>query len=171
VSQAESASPSFPPLPVRLPTKPSRAPWVILGVIVVFCLLTFGGALALYLWSRERFESKDLFKATSIEITYHVKSPLTKTVVVNDPAAVKRMIDALSIISMQPGAQVALASPTYVVLHLPDGKQARLTFVSQTQLDRANWGMLYVSPAFYQKVNEEASRIEGKPIDIMRPVN
>jgi hypothetical protein len=172
VSHTESVSPeTFPPLPVRPPSKPSRAPWFIFSGIALFCLLMFGAALALFLWSREKFDSKDLKKATSIEIAYMVKSPQTKTVTINDPATVKRLLDALDIINTQPGAQVALTNQPYLIFHLAGGKQARLVFVNQQQIDRANWGLLYVTPTFYQKVNEELSRAEGKPIDIMRPNN
>ncbi len=168
----ESISPeNFPPLPVWPPSKPSRAPWFVFAGIAVFCLIMFGAAVALFLWSRARFESKDLKKATAIDITYMVKGVPSKTVVVNDPAAVKRLIDALDIISTQPGAQVKMVNQPELIFHLPDGKQARVIFVNQQQLDRSNWGLLYVAPAFYHKVNEELTRAEGKPIDILKPNN
>ena len=63
--------------------------------IAVFCLVTFGAALGLYLWSREAFGSNDLKKATSVTITYALKGNSTKSVVVSDPAELQDLLDAL----------------------------------------------------------------------------
>jgi len=158
-------------LPARPPSRSSRVPLFIWGGIALFCLVTFGSALGLYLWSRDEFESKDLKTATAFKITYVVKGNLTKTVEVTDPAAVKGLLDALDITDTQMGPQFSTNSGAAVDFTLPDGKSARIRFVSQTQPDRMGWGMIMVTPTFYHKVNETASKAEGKPIDIMRPMN
>jgi hypothetical protein len=172
VSKVEPlSSPGPEPLPARPPSKPSRVPLLIWGGVALFCLVMFGSAIVLYLWSREEFESRDLKKATAFRITYVLKGNQVKTVEVTDPAAVKGLVDALEITQTQMGPQFSTSNQAAVDVTLPGGKSARLKFVSQTQLDRMNWGMLMVTPSFYRKVNETASKAEGKPIDILRVDN
>jgi hypothetical protein len=172
VSQVEPVSSHDPDVhPDRPPSRPSRVPLFIWSGIALFCLVMFGGALGLYLWSRDEFESKDLKKATAFKITYVVKGTQTKTIDVTDPAAVQGLVDALQITETRMGPQFTPPNKAAVEFILPDGKTARITFVNPTQLDRMNWGMIMVTPAFYQKVNDTASKAEGKPIDIMRNNN
>jgi hypothetical protein len=172
VSQVEPvSSPDPEPLPARPPSRPSRVPLLIWGGIALFCLTMFGGALVLYLWSRDELESRDLKKATAFKITYVLKRNQTNTVDVTDPAAVKDLADALEITSTMMGAQFSTSNSAAVDVTLPGGKSARLKFVSPTQLDRAGWGMLMVTPSFHRKVNEAASKAAGKPVDISRTDN
>lgn len=172
MSQVEPvSSPSPEPLPARPPSQPSRLPLFIWGGIALFCLLMFGSAIALFLWSRGEFESRDLKKATAFRITYVLKGNQVKTVDVTDPTAVQGLVDALDITSTQMGAQFSTSNQSAVDVTLPGGKSAHLTFVTQTQIDRRGWGMLMITPSFYRKVNEAASQAAGKPIDILRVDN
>ena len=171
MSQVEPvSSPGPESLPARPPSKPSRVPLLIWGGIALFCLVMFGSALGLYLWSRDEFGSQDLKKATAFRITYVVKGNY-KTVDVTDPAAVKGLVDALDMTDTVMGPQYSTSNNAGVDVTLPNGKSARLKFVNQTQLDRANWGMIMVTPSFYHKVNETASNAAGKPIDILKTDN
>jgi hypothetical protein len=158
-------------LPDRPPSKPSRLPRFLWAGIALFCLVMFGSALALFLWSRDAFSSKDLLKAQSVKITYLMKGKQTKSVVVNDPAELKALLDALKITDTQPGQPWTMQITGSVEFTLPDGTVARTMFVSQRQLERTGWGQVMVEPDFYRKVNEIATRAEGKPIDIMRVDN
>ncbi|HKI31468.1 MAG TPA: hypothetical protein VKA46_06345 [Gemmataceae bacterium] len=166
--QGSSATPARPPSP------PSRAPLFIWSGVALFCLLMFGSALGLFLWSREAFSSKDLKTATSLKINYllaGMKPAATKTVVVNDPAEVRTLLDALEITDSRMGPQWGISNQGSVDFTLADGTIAHATFVNRTQLDRANWGQVYVTDAFYRKVNEAATRAEGRPIDVMKVNN
>jgi hypothetical protein len=158
-------------MPERPASQPSRVPLVIWSSIALLCLVLFGSALGLFLWSREAFSSKDLKKATAVKITYYVRGGQTKSVEVKDPAELKSLLDALEIDHADTGMQVGLANQGSVDFTLPDGTNARVMFVKPTQLNRANWGQVYVTPAFYQKVNDIATRAEGRPIDIMKTNN
>ena len=155
-------------VPVRPPSKPSRLPLFIWIGIAVFCLVTLSAALALFVWSRKAFSSEDLKQATSIKIVYVLRGNRTEEVVVDDPADLKSLLDALVIseAEMAPVFQPNLAGT--VVFTLPGGKVAETTFGSRTQLNRTNWGYVIVSPDFYHKVNEIARRAKGRPIDIMK---
>lgn len=158
-------------LPDRPPSKPSRLPRFLWAGIALFCLVMFGSALGLYLWSRDAFSSKDLLKAQSVKITYQVKGKQSKSIVVNDPAEVKALLDTLKITDTRMGPQYGLTTGGAVEFTLPDGTVARTQFVNNMQLDRANWGQVMVEPDFYRKVNEIATRAEGKPIDVIRVDN
>jgi hypothetical protein len=158
-------------LPSRPPSKPSRVPLLIWVGIALFCLVMFGSALALFLWSREALSSKDLKRATSVRINYLVKGNRTKSVVVNDPAELQALMDALEITDTRPGAHIGLTNGGAVDFTLPSGKVAHTTFVNQTQLYRTGWGQVTVTSEFHRKVNEIATRAEGKPIDVIRVDN
>ena len=173
MSEVKQAPPSQGPegIPGRPPSRPSRVPLYIWSGIALFCLVMFGAALGIFLWSREALSSKDLKKATAIKITYVLKGNRTKSVDVNDPAEVKKLLDALEIGETQMGSQFTQTNGASVDFTLPGGKSASVKFMNQSQLERVDWGWLYVSPAFYQKVNEVISRAEGRKIDIMRMDN
>ncbi len=158
-------------VPARPPSPPSRLPLAIWAVIAVFCLIMFGTALGLFLWSRDSLGSRDLKKATAIKITYALKAGTTKSVEITDPAAVKDLLDALVITDARSGVQYGINSRSSVEFTLANGEVTRIVFVDNTQLDRANWGAVFVTPAFRQKVNEAATRTEGRPIDILRQDN
>jgi hypothetical protein len=158
-------------LPVRPPSKKSRLPLVIWAGIAIFCLVMFGTALGLFLWSRKAFSSEDLKTASSVKVNYLLKGNQTKSVVVNDPAELRALLDALKITDTQPGQPWTMQITGTVEFSLPDGTVARTMFVSQRQLERTGWGQVMVEPDFYRKVNEIATRAEGKPIDIMRVDN
>jgi hypothetical protein len=158
-------------IPVRPASKPSRVPLMIWSGIALLCLVLFGSALALFLWSREAFGSKDLKKATAVKITYYVRGGQVKSVHVNDPAELKGLLDALEITDTNSRIQYGLANQGSVDFTLPDGTNARVMFVNKTQLDRSNWGRIDVTPAFYEKVNEIATRAEGRPVDILKTNN
>jgi hypothetical protein len=155
----------------RPPSKPSRVPLYIWAGIALFCLVMFGSALGLYLWSRKAFSSEDLKTAKSVKINYVLKGNKVKVVVVNDPAELQALLDALTITDTQTGQQWAIQVAGSVEFTLPDGTVAQTTFVSQRQLDRTGWGQVLVEPDFYRKVNEIATRAEGRPIDVMRVDN
>ena len=173
MSQVEPVSSHSPEvLPARPPSQPSRLALLIWAGVALFCLVMFGSALGLYLWSRERFESKDLKQATAFKITYVLKGNRTKTVEVTDPAAVQGLVDALEITSTQMGPYYAGTNNQAAVdVTLPDGRSAHLVFMTQTQINRTGWGIIMTTPAFYRKINEAASKAEGKPIDILRVDN
>jgi hypothetical protein len=172
VSEVGQAPPSGAEgVPVRPPSPKSRVPLFIWVGIALFCLAMFGAALALYLWSREAFSSKDLKQAKSVTISYVLRGNRTKTVVVNDPAELQPLLDALKIIDTQPGLNYGLTQGGAVEFTLPDGTVAQARFVNQNLLDRTRWGGVLVEPGFYRKVNEIATRAEGKPIDVMRVDN
>lgn len=172
MSEVQQAAPQGPEgVPVRPPSPPSRVALYIWAGIALFCLVMFGAALGLFLWWREAFTSKDLKTATELRITYVLKGNKAKSVVVNDPAEVKKLLDALEITDTQTGMFFGINSAGGVDFTLPKGKVAGIKFVSPTQLDRMGWGQVYVTPTFYRQVNEAASRAEGRPIDIMRADN
>jgi hypothetical protein len=158
-------------VPARPPSRPSRLPRYIWTGIALFCLIMFGSALALFFWSREALSSNDLKTATAFRINYITKGNLTKSVDVNDPAEVKRLLDALQIHDSRMGPQFNQTAGGSVVFTLPRGKSATVKFLNQGQLERADWGWVFVSSEFYQKVNEAASRAEGRRIDVMRVDN
>lgn len=168
MSQVEQSPPPGPEgAPARPPSRPSRAALYIWAGIALFCLVMFGAALGLFLWSRDRFNSKDLKQATALKITYVLKGNVRKSLAVNDPAEVKQLLDALEITDAMMGPQSNMNAGS-VDFTLRDGQVATVQFLSQTQLDRARWGWMYVTPQFYHKVNELLSRTEKRPIDIMR---
>jgi hypothetical protein len=172
VSEVGQAPPSGAEgVPVRPPSQPSRVPLMIWCGIAVFCLAMFGAALVLWLWSRDALSSKDLKTATSVTITYQLKGNKTKSVVVNDPVELKALLDTLTITDTQTGAHYALTSGGGVDFTLPNGTVAKTMFVNQTQLYRTNWGLIIIGPDFYRKVNEIATRAEGRPIDVSRVDN
>jgi hypothetical protein len=170
VSQVESAPPQGPEVtPPRPPSRPSRAALFIWVGIAAFCLLMFGSALGLFIWSHTAFDSKDLKKAKSVKITYHLRNNVIKSVVVDDPAKLAELLDSLEIVRADMGGPSFWSQRQAAVdFTLPGGKGARVTFQSPTQLDRANWGPVYVTPAFHRKVNEILSAAEKRPIDIMK---
>ncbi len=155
----------------RPPSRPSRLPLLICGGIALLCLVLFGTALVLFLWSRDEFDSRDLKKATAFRITYVVQGNQTKTVEVSDPAAVRELANALDITDTIMGAQFAAPNKAAVDVTLPNGRSARLTIISPTQIDRMGWGAIMVTPSFYRKVNEAASKAAGKSIDLLRVDN
>jgi hypothetical protein len=168
MSEVEQAPPPGPEkLPARPPSKPSRAPLYIWTGIALFCLVMFGSALGIFLWSSDRFSSKDLKRATALKINYVLKGNVKKSLTVNDPAEVKGLLDALEITDTMMGPQSPTNAGT-VEFTLPDGNVAVIRFISPTQLDREKWGWLYVTPRFHRKVNEALSAAEKRPIDIMR---
>jgi hypothetical protein len=171
MSEIQQAPPqSYDPIPVRPPSRPSRVPLYIWVGIGLFCLVMFGSALGLFLGTREAFSSKDLKKATSLKINFVLKGNVTKTLVVNDPAEVNRLLDALTITDTQMGPQSKNSGGT-VEFTLGNGKVAVVQFMSQTQLNRDDWGWVYVTMEFYRAVNDTLSRTEGRKIDIMRNDN
>jgi hypothetical protein len=172
VSEVGQAPPSGAEgVPVRPPSPPSRVPLFIWVVIAVLCLALFGAALALYLWSREAYSSKDLKRATSVTISYTLKGNRTRTVAVNNPAELQALLDTLEITDTKPGIHYGATTGGTVDFTLPDGTVAQTRFVTQTQLDRTSWGQVSIGPGFYRKVNEIATRGEPKPIDVMRVDN
>jgi hypothetical protein len=171
VSEVGQAPPSGAEgVPVRPPSPPSRVPLYIWAGIAVLCLALFGAALGLYLWSREAYSSKDLKRATSVKINYVLRGNRPKSVVV-DGAELQALLDALVITEAHPGIHYGLSTGGTVDFTLPDGAVAQTRVMSQTALDRTNWGQVQVEPGFYRKVNEIATRAEGKPIDVMRVDN
>lgn len=158
-------------LPARPPSPPSRAPRVIWAGIALFCLLMFGAAVCVFLWSREMTGSRDLKKATSLTIGYTLKGRTAKSVTVSDPAEVRDLLDALEITETRPGWFGGPSPLGWVEFVLPDGTVARAVFVSPTQLDRANWGQVFVTRRFYEKANDVASQAEGRRIDLLKPDN
>jgi hypothetical protein len=159
------AGQTYPPegLPARPPSEPSRVPRLIWAGIALFCLLMFGGALGLFLWSRQVGGSRDLKRATSLTISYTVKGAQQKSIAVSDPAEVRDLLDALEITDTQSGLFAAQSAP--------GGKSARVVFVGPTVLDRSNWGQVHVTRRFYDKVCDVASKAEGRKIDILRSDN
>ncbi len=168
VGQAPSSG--FEAVPVRPPSPPSRAPRYIWCGLALLCLVAFGAALGIYLWSREAFSSKDLKQATSVKITY-IKGKQPKSVVVNDPAELRALLDSLIITDTNPGLRQGPVTGGAVEFTLPDGTVARTAFLNQTRLDRADWGQVQVEADFHRKVNEIATRAEGRPIDVLRVDN
>jgi hypothetical protein len=172
VSEVGQAPPSGAEgVPVRPPSPPSRVSLFIWVGIAVLCVALFGAALALYLWSREAFSSKDLKRATSVTISYTLKGNRVKAVVVNNPAELQALLDALEITDTQPGIHYGLNTGGAVEFTLPGGSVAHTRFVTQTQLDRTDWGQVKVEAGFHRRVNEIATRAEGKPIDVMKVDN
>jgi hypothetical protein len=172
MNEETQAPPEGPDLlPSRPPSPPSRVPRLIWAGIALFCLLMFGAAVAVFLWSREATGSRDLKKATSLTISYTLKGNQAKSVTVSDPAEVRDLLDALEITGTQPGMFMGLKPAGRVDFVLPDGTVARTTFADKTDLDRANWGQVYVTPRFYEKVCDVASKTEGRKIDVLRMDN
>jgi hypothetical protein len=165
VSKVETAPPQA--------SKPSRAALLIWAGIAAFCLTMFGSALALFLWSRTAFDSKDLKTATSVRITYLMKSPTgtqSKSVVVSDPAELAALLGALEITHTDMSMQFWSQKQATIDFTLANGKVAHVTFPtpSPTQLNRESWGQVYVTPKFREKVNEIISKEEKRPIDIQK---
>jgi len=177
VSEAGQASPQgFEAIPARPPSAPSRVPHFIWAGIALLCLVLFGTALGLFLWSRDRFSSKDLKTATSLTVGYTLKNGVGKSITVSDPAEVRALLDALDITGTRPGAMsgpnAAGGQPGWVDFVLPDATVVRCHFFfNPNTLVRDNWGQVYVMPSFYQKVCDVASRAEGRRIDVMSPNN
>jgi hypothetical protein len=175
VSKLEQAPPPSPEgVPARPPSKPSRAALYIWIGIAVFCLVMFGSALGLFLWSRDAFSSRDLKRAKSVKITYVVKGNVKKTVVVDKPAELASLLDSLEITNTQMGwSQGIQQNQGFIDFTLSNGTNARVAFMNgqPTQLDRVDWGWVYVTSAFHRKVNEIISKEEGREIDILKPGN
>ncbi|HEX5268834.1 MAG TPA: hypothetical protein VFW33_00040, partial [Gemmataceae bacterium] len=128
MSEVEQAPPAGAEgVPSRPPSPPSRAPlWIWVGV-AVFCLVMFGAALGLYLWSREAFSSKDLKQAKSVKINYLLKGNRTKTVVVDAPPDLPALLDSLKITDTRPGDRYyGITTSGSVDFTLPDGKVAQV---------------------------------------------
>jgi hypothetical protein len=157
----------YEPIPVRPPSAPSRAPRLIWAGIALLCLVLFGSALGLFLWSYNRYNSKDLKKATSLTINYSLKNRKSGSVTVTDPAEVRALLDALDVTRAYPGVVMNFKAAGWVVFVLPDGTEARCDIFNQTSLNRVNWGQLNVKPSFYQKACDAASKAEGRRIDLM----
>jgi hypothetical protein len=169
VNEVEQAPPpGLEGIPVRPASKPSRVPLYIWSGIALFCLVMFGAALGIYLWSHDRFSSQDLKKATQVKINYVLKGNQRKSIVVSDPTELKALLDALQITDTQPGPPPMTNNTGSLEFTLADGSMARIAFLAPNQLERANWGWIFVTPTFHRKVNDIISRAEKKPIDIMR---
>ncbi len=139
--------------------------WVGRTLLLV-CLALFASTAGVFAYLRTVGNSADLKKATSLTLYYTLKPQTLKRVEVTDPAQVKDLLDALDITHTDPGMVYGIKPVGYVEFRLPD-RTFRCNFFSKTQLDRANWGQVYVSPRFYEKVCDVASRAEGRRIDVL----
>jgi hypothetical protein len=142
---------------------------VIWSVVAGFSLLMFASALGVFLWWHKALSSEDLKTATALRINYLVsnpRGPITKTIEVKDPVEVQKLLDALEITSTHRGRWWSKSNQGSVDFILPDGTIEHAMFVDSNQLERMNWGEVIISDAFYHRVNEVASRAEGKPIKI-----
>jgi hypothetical protein len=153
-----------PPEPERAP----RWPWIL---IALFTLGMFAAALGVFLWSRERASSKDLKRATAVQINY-VANGKIKALQVTDPAELRDLLDSLEIVSTDPGRwAINTISAGSVDFTLRDGGAAHVVFDSATQLNREDWGQITLTDRFYKKVNSFATKAEGRPIDILNKNN
>jgi hypothetical protein len=149
--------------------------------LVLLALCFFSGSLGTYLWFRHLSSSADLKRATGLRIGYTVKgtppqkpwtrNPNLKWIEVSDPTQVKELLDALQIVRTEVGMYMGLSPTGSVEFRMPDGSVILVNIAGPTHLDRVNWGQVYVEPEFYHKVNEVASKAEGRKIDVMRQDN
>ncbi len=132
MSEVGQAPPSgVDQLPARPPSEPSRVPLFIWVGIAVFCLLTFGAAVGMYLWWCEAWSAKDLKQATSVKISYVTRRNQVESVAV-EGAELQALLDSLKVTDTQPGGiRFALTSGGAVDFTLPDGKVAQTRFVTQ----------------------------------------
>jgi hypothetical protein len=152
------------------PSLPLVCVWSATGVLGVLIAFVW---LGLFFWPGPLFQSSDLKTATSVEITYELAGKRRKSVVVDDPAELRELLAALEITRVEKGDEIMAESKkgNAVDFTLPGGTVRHAAFVSATVLDRQGWGLVCLTPRFYEKVCELASRAEGRPIDVLRNDN
>ncbi len=117
--------------------------------------------------NREGAESLALSEATSLEVRYTVQGQ-GKRFTVGEPPALPGLLNALKIVGERPGVQLMSDSPVMVEFQFASGAASkRAMLLSRTELEVGGWGVLTLTPAFFEALTAEISRREGRPIRIL----
>ena len=81
---------------------------------------------------------------------------------------VQAILANLHVTRARKGPQLTWKAASTVDFSMGDGTVIKTAFIRNTQLDRSNWGQLFVDPRFHQKVCEVVSKTEGKTLDILK---
>lgn len=106
--------------------------------------------------------------AKKISIEYTVQGE-KNTLSLEDAKQVKEIVSAMHIQQTEEGPQVGLKPKCRVEFTMMDKTIIRIMFVKPSQLDRSFSGQVYLKDTdFYDKINEIASKKEGKKIDVLK---
>jgi hypothetical protein len=109
-----------------------------------------------------------LRQATAVRIGYTVHKQ-RKFVTVSSPGELRELLDSIRVTNAAKGAAFPWLSPHGTAeFTLPDGTVLQTFFIYNNQLERSQWGHLYLKTDFYEKVCALVSRAEGKPIDVLK---
>jgi hypothetical protein len=121
--------------------------------------------LTLLLCQVDLKECESLKNAKAMKIQYYVKTEL-KTLLVEAASDLKQLTAGLQLEDADKGAQAGAALILGVTFVLPDGKEVKTMFLTRTQLDRSDWGQIYLkNTTFYEKVTALVGKKEGTPFD------
>jgi hypothetical protein len=109
-----------------------------------------------------------LRQATMVRIGYTVHKQ-RKYHTVSNPDELRDLLDGISVVNSSKGSTFSWLSPNGTVeFTFRDGAVLQAVFVYNNQLQRPQWGHLYLKTDFYDKVCVLLSRVEGRPIDVLQ---
>jgi hypothetical protein len=107
-------------------------------------------------------------KTKKISIEYTVQGQ-KNTVVIEDAKEIKEILSTIHVEETKEGPQVGLKPKCRVEFTTADKTTIKTMFVKAAHLDRSFWGQIYLKDAdFYDKINEIASKKEGRKIDVLK---
>lgn len=109
-----------------------------------------------------------LRQAMALRIGYTVDRQ-RRSITVSDPEELRGLLDSLAITNSVKGmAYPGWKAQGTVDFILADGTVLPSLFIYNTQLERTQWGHLYVKKDFYDRVCALLTRVERKPIDVLK---
>jgi hypothetical protein len=109
-----------------------------------------------------------LRQATAVRIGYTVQKQ-KKFLTVSSPEELRELLDSISVVSTVKGTTYTWWQAQGTAdFTLQDGSVLKTMFIYNNQLERNQWGHLYLKADFHEKVCALISRVEGKPIDVLK---
>jgi hypothetical protein len=140
-------------------------------VVLLFCCLVALGAGVRFLLFSTGWVLRDqgdlLRRATSVTIGYSVQQQ-KKSLTVSNPEELQEILTNLHVTNARKGAHLTWKAASTVDFAMGDGTVIKTAFVRKNQLDRSDWGQLFVDPRFHEKLCEVVSKTEGKPVDVLK---
>jgi hypothetical protein len=109
----------------------------------------------------------DLLTAVGLRVGYTVSNK-TKVLTISEPDEVKSVLASLTVTGEEKKLDVKFFPLGTVDFLLADQKVLSTKLVSPTHIEKDDWGQIYVTDGFYEKICEVVSKAERKPMDVLK---
>jgi hypothetical protein len=131
----------------------------LIGLLVIFllsCVMACGDI------------KNDLSKAKTLKIIYTLKRE-RKSLTIDDEKQIRQIISTIDVESTDKGIFLFSQRFGIVEITVSDDKTEKLYFDRPAQIERAEFGQLYLKDdKFYKKINEILSKKEGREMDVLK---